>query len=85
MFALTVGLLLMTAFNTFAVCKYVTPDYARVLVWLGAGLALVAALVGPSIILKAMGIDTRAAAGSLQDILVLAAIPYLVAGYRFTT
>jgi hypothetical protein len=83
LFALTVFSLIATASNIFVVRRLISPSYARVLSWLGGGLVFEALLVGTSLILKAFGIDTRVAAGGLQDFLLLAAAPYVISGYLF--
>jgi hypothetical protein len=82
-FALSSLALWVTAFNIFAIRKHIVASYARVLNWLGGGLVFEALLVGGSVIMKAFGFDTRVATGIFQDYLVLAAIPYVVAGYLF--
>jgi hypothetical protein len=82
MFALSSVAMLTIGIKLLIVRKHLTPAYAKVIAWLAGGVLAEAALIGSSIAVKALGLDTRAFAG-IQDVLLLTAIPFIRSGYLF--
>lgn len=82
MFALSSVGLFIIGVKLLIIRKHLTETYARVLMWLAVGVLAESAVVSSSIIVKAIGLDPRSLA-SLQDIMLLAALPFMRAGYLF--